>query len=209
MGRLINSEAFKKNKAMLAMLTYLLTAIFFFPLSFILWYLSNRGKVSIYSSFAAMLAISAISTSSYLYVIKPLASYHMNFGIYGTIIYGGLFSVIFFSSRYTFPANTTVICWMIYYFSYVILIMSTISWTVIPRYYLSHGIDNGSVLLSMLGVSWFFIIMLINKYNPPIDEGIVSLSPRHIKIILALVAMLALCTCALSWLILYVSQRLL
>jgi hypothetical protein len=208
MGRLMDSEELNKEKITLAVVKYLLLAIFFFPLTFLLWYSSNRGKVSFGSSFAACVSVFSISAASYIYVLKPLAKHHMDFGIYGAVIYGGFLTMIFFLSRLTYPGRATAIYSIAYYFGYMVLTVSTIFWTVVPRYYLAHGVDKGTVLLAILGLSWFIISILINNYDSPTEEGIAVIKPPHMKMTLFLIWLLAIGNCSLLKLILSASQRL-
>lgn len=208
MDSLIDREKFEKDKVSLAVAKYLLSSAFFYPFGFILWYLSNKGKVSRYSALAAILVVSGISAASYIYVLKPLASRQINLNFYWSIIYGGIIASIFFLSRFTYPACASVLYWISYYVGYMIFIMSTIFWAVIPRYYLAHRLEEGSLLLVTLGILWLIISILINHYNSPIKEGIAVVKHLDRNMALFFMWLLALCACSLLWLILYASQRL-
>ncbi len=208
MGRLMHPETTEKNRVTLEIVKYFLTAILLFPLSFVLWYLSKKDNIRLYSTLAAISVVSAISAASYIYVLQPLVRFHVDIGIYGAVIYGGLFSVFFFFGRFIFPTSARALLLMIYYIGYVLLVMSTVLWTLIPRYYLAHGVDKGTILLSVLGLSWLVLSTLMNHFNPPLKEEVITVTSRETKISLVFLWLFAIGNCILLKLILYVSQRL-
>lgn len=208
MDRMMHPATFKKNKAILEIAKYFLTAILLFPLSFVLWYLSKRDNMRLYSMVAAIFVVSSISVASYIYVFQPLIKFHVDIGIYGAVIYGGIFSTFFFFGRFIFPTRERSVLLIIYYIGYIVLVMSTVLWTVIPRYYLAHGPDKGAVLLAALGVSWLIISSLINHYNAPIKKEIAAVKVRDTKIALVFLWLFAIGNCTLLKLIFYVSRRL-
>lgn len=208
MGRLMHPEAFEKNKVTLEIVKYFLTATFLFPLSFLLWYLSKKDNKRLYSVVAALLILSSISAASYIYVFQPLIKFHVDIGIYGAVVYGGILSTFFFLGRFIAPSRERSLLLIIYYIGYIVLVMSTLLWTVIPRYYLAHGPDKGSVLLAVLGLSWLIVSSLINHYNAPIKEEIAAVKARDTRIALVFLWLFAIVNCSLLKLIFYVSRRL-
>jgi len=208
MDSMIGRKLSEKDKWVLLELLYFLLAIAFAPFSFLVWYILNKKKFSFFYPLIGMLVILVFGSASYVYVFQPIAKYRLDFGIGGAVVYGGLLTTLFFMSRFTYPKQASRVYFFFYYFGYMLLTSNIILWTVIPRYYLVKGIDQGVIMMMLLGVIWIITILFINKQCPPIEEGIVVNNPKEKKVALLCIWLLAIGILPMLKVIIYASSKL-
>ncbi|KUG22951.1 hypothetical protein ASZ90_007262 [hydrocarbon metagenome] len=199
MDGIVKRKYSKEEKKIFLFLTYFFSSIAFFPLSFTLWYLLNKKRFSFYYPAIACLIILGFSFLSYLYVLSPLTKYHLNVGVWCSIVYGGALAGSFYLNRFTYPVHTSRIFFILYYLSYSLIIINLTLLMVIPRYFLVNGIDGISIMLIILGLAWIGFAVFINTVFTPQEEGVAdeTIKNEGLKFLPALIVTLG--TFILPW----------
>lgn len=186
----MNSIAVRSNKKdedeiAILIAVYLLSSFVFFPLSFTIWYLRNREKgLRVYYPALAILILSGISLTSYLYIYEPLVvKYNLNIGVWKSIVYGGIIAIPFFICRFFSPLRVSKISFIIFYLGCSLIVINNISWAILPQYCLLEGFDIASIIIISLGLAWIALIIFINIIFEPPEEGFQDKMNNWIKII--------------------------
>jgi hypothetical protein len=117
MDGIVKRNYSREEKKIFLFLSYFFSSIAFFPLSFTVWYLFNKKRFSLYYPVIASLIILGFSFLSYLYILLPVVKYRLDTGVWGSMIYGGIFALFFFVNRFTYPVHTSRIFFILYYLS--------------------------------------------------------------------------------------------